>query len=192
VLPAAPRINGLRSKRRPRMTGLKPVRPIKLADDELDPGIRGLLEEHRASLGPYGWTIHAEKIGNHMSFQFDNPMSGTSSGMGFEPWRPLAQIREQLEDSVQSDPEFARTQLAVPPRRQRRYIGALRYAATLYGWPNGVFLEVIEFLFHFRSISKAEWEWMKAVGPQAWPERIERDLRKHQRAERRRKKSKPD
>jgi len=78
------------------MTGLKPVRPIKLADDELDPGIRGLLEEHRASLGPYGWTIHAEKIGDHMSFQFDNPMSGTSSGMGFEPWRPLAEICRNL------------------------------------------------------------------------------------------------
>lgn len=173
------------------MTGLTPVRPITLADEELDPGIRGLLEEHRANLAPYGWKVHAYKVGENLGFQFDNPLSGLSAGMQFEPRRPIAQIRQQLEDSIQGDPEFARTQLAVPPRRQRRMIGALRYAATWYAWPNRVFEEVIEVLFHFHAISKGEWEWMKAVGPQAWPERIERDVRKHQRAERRRKKSKP-
>src|SRR6202035_5412527 len=178
-------------KRRPRVTGLTPVRPIKLADQDVDPGIRGLLEEHRASLGPYGWQIHAEKVGDHLNIQFENPLSGTSSGIGFHPGQSLAQIRQQLEDGVQGDPEFARTQLAIPPRRQRRFVGALRYAASLYGWPNRVFLEVIEVLFHFRAISKGEWEWMKAVGPQAWPEHIERDVRKHQKAERRRKKAKP-
>jgi hypothetical protein len=173
------------------MTGLTPVRAIKLADEDLDPGIRGLLEEHRASLGPYGWQVHAEKVGDNLNIQFENPLSGTSSGMGFDPRRPLAQIRQQLEDGVQSDPEFARTQLAIPPSRQRRFIGALRYAATLYGWPNKVFLEVIEVLFHFHVVSKGEWEWMKAVGPQAWPEHIERFVRNRQRNERRRKKSKP-
>jgi hypothetical protein len=186
------KIDGLRSKWRPRVTGLTPVRPITLADEDLDPGIRGLLEDYRARLGPHGWKVHVEKVGDYLSFQFDNPLSAISKGMQFERRRSLAQIKHQLDEGIHEDPEFARTQLAVAPRRQRRLIGALRYAATLYGWPNKVFEEVIEVLFHFRSISKAEWEWMKAVGPQAWPERIELDVRKHQRAERRRKKSKPD
>lgn len=170
---------------------MTPVKAIDLADEDLNPGIRGLLDEYRARLGPYGWTVHAYEIGENLGFQFENPLSGLSSGMQFEPRRALDQIRQQLEDSVQGDPEFARTQLAIPPRRRRRFIGALRYAATLYGWPNRVFLEVIEVLFHFRAISKGEWEWMKVVGPQAWPEKIERDIRKHQSAERRRKKAKP-
>ena len=173
------------------MTGLTPVRAIDLADEDLDPGIRELLDEHRASLGPYGWKVHAYRIGESLGFQFENPMSGLSSGTQFEPRRALEEIRQYLEDSVQGNPEFARTQLAIPPRRQRRIIGALRYAAALYGWPNRIFLEVIELLFHFRTISKGEWEWMKAVGPQAWPERVERDVRKRQKAERRRKRSKP-
>jgi len=186
------KIDGLRSKRRPRVTGLTPVRPTKLADEDLDSEIRGLLEDYRAKLGPHGWQIHVDTVGAHLSFQFDNRLSGTSTGMQFEPGRPLAQVAQQIEEGIHGDPEFARTQQAIAPRRQRRLIGALRYAATLYGWPTKVYEEVIEVLFHLHSISKAEWEWMKAVGPQAWPERIERDFRKYQRAERRRKKSKPD
>ncbi len=173
------------------MAGLTPVRPIRVANEDLDPGIRGLLEDFRARLGPHGWKVHVESIGDRLSFQFDNPLSGTSSGMQFERLRPLAEIKQQLEDGLQEDPEFARTQLAVAPLRQRRLIGALRYSATWYGWSHQVFDEVIEVLFHMRSLSKAEWEWMKAVGPQAWPERIERDFRKHQRNERRRRKPKP-
>jgi hypothetical protein len=173
------------------VTGLTPVRPVKLADEDLDPGIRGVLEGSRAKLGPHGWKIHAEKVGESVNFQFENPLSGLSAGRQFDPKRPLTEIKQEIDESVQGDPEFARTQLAVAPSRQRRLIGALRYAATWYGWSNRVFEEVIEVLFHTRAISKAEWEWMKAVGPQAWPEHIERDFRKHQTAERRRKKSKP-
>lgn len=182
----------MRSKRPPSKTGLTPVRPIKLADEDLDPEIRGVLEEFRDRLAPYGWIVRAEKVGEDLSFQFDNPLSGMSTGIGFQPRRPIAQIRQQLQDGVLEDPEFARTQLAVPPHRRRHLIGALRYAATWYGWPNKVFEEVIETLFHFHAISKGEWEWMKAVGPLALPDKIEHGLRKHQRAERRRKKSKPD
>lgn len=173
------------------MTGLAPVRPIKLADEDLDAGIREVLDGYRAKLGPYGWSVYAEKVGEYLSFQFDNPLSGLSPGMQFDPRRPLAQVRQQLDEGLQEGPEFARTQLAVPPRRQRRLIGVLRYAATLYGWPNKVFEEIIGALYHVRAISKGEWEWMKAVGPYAWPERIERDVRKRQKAERRRKKSRP-
>jgi hypothetical protein len=187
----APRIHELPSKRRPRLTGT-PVRPINLADGDLDPAIRRLIQDLRAKLGPYGWILHAKKVGQDLSFQFDNPLSGMSTGMHFQPNRPPAEIRQQLEDSMLEDPEFARTQLAVPPRRRRALIGALRYAATWYGWPRRVFEEVIEVLFHFHAISKGEWEWMKSVGPQAWSEQVERGVRKRQRAERRIKKSKPN
>jgi hypothetical protein len=185
-------IGALRSKRRSSRIGPPPARPIELADEDLDPEIRGVLEEFRDNLAPYGWTVRAEKVGEDLSFQFDNPLSGMSTGMHFQPNRTPAEIRQQLEDSMLEDPEFARTQLAVPPRRRRALIGALRYAATWYGWPHRVFEEVIEVLFQFHAISKGEWEWMKAVGPQALPDKVERGLRKHQRAERRREKSKPD
>jgi hypothetical protein len=184
------KIHALPSKRRTRLTGTL-VRPINLADEDLDPAIRRLIEDFRATLGPYGWIVHAEKVGEDLSFQFDNPLSGMSTGTHFQPNRTPAEIRQQLEGSMLEDPEFARTQLAVPPRRRRALIGALRYAATWHGWPNKVFEEVIEVLFHFHAISKGEWEWMKAVGPQALPDKVERGLRKHQRAEQRRKKSKP-
>jgi hypothetical protein len=70
------------------MSGLTPVRPIKLADEDLDPEIRGVLEEFRARLAPYGWIVRAEKVGENLSFQFDNPLSGMSTGISFRPDDP--------------------------------------------------------------------------------------------------------
>lgn len=90
----------MRSKRRHISTGLTPARPIKLADEDLDPDIRGVLDEFRDKLAPYGWIVSAEKVAENLSFQFDNPLSGMSAGIGFEPGRPLAEIRQQLEDGV--------------------------------------------------------------------------------------------
>jgi hypothetical protein len=171
------------------MAKLKPVRAVKVSDEDLDPQIREVLDEIRASLGRYGWTVHAERRGNNLSFEFSNPLSSMASGIGFQSDLTPAELRRHLAEQIDGEPEFARTQVAGPPRRKRPLLGGLRHAATWYGWSDRVFQEVTDTLVGFRILSKEEGVWLKATGPGALTDDIKTKLAKHRKAERRREKS---
>src|SRR4030081_2823802 len=126
------------------MAYAKPNREVKVADEDLDPQIREVLDEMRASLGGFGWTVDAERRGSNLSFEFTNPLSSTASGIGFQSDLTSAELRRFMAERMNEDPEFARTQSVDPPRRRRRVLGRLRYAAVWYGWSDRVFQEVID------------------------------------------------
>lgn len=171
------------------MAKVKPVRAVKVADEDLDPKIRAVLDEMRASLGGFGWTVHAERRGNNLSFEFTNPLSSMAFGIGFQSDLTPAELRRYLAEQMKDEPEFAQTQLVDPPRRKRRVLGRFRYAAMWYGWSDRVFQEVTDTLVGFRILSKEEAAWLNAVGPGAVTEDIKSKLAKHRKAERRRAKS---
>src|SRR5258708_6750222 len=98
------------------MSARKPAEANRVADEDLSPGIRGLLMNLRIDLEPYGWSVHAERSGKHVSFEFRNPLSPLWSGCVFDPTRPISEIRNDLAVHVGEQPEFARTRLAVGPR----------------------------------------------------------------------------
>lgn len=168
------------------MSEPRSVRGVKVADDDLDPGIREVLEETRAAFGPYGWTVHAERHGNTLSFEFSNPLSTMASGIHFDSHRSPIEVRKELDEHMSSEPEFAQTRLVEPPRRKRRLLGGLRYAANWYGWSDRVFEEVTDTLLGYRILSKEEAAWLKAIGPGALSEQVRSGLAKHRKAERRR------
>ncbi|MEA2644617.1 MAG: hypothetical protein QOG08_1643 [Chloroflexota bacterium] len=168
------------------MSEVKSVRRVKVADDDLDLGIREVLEEMRAALGPYGWMVHAERRGDNFSFEFRNPLSTMASGIHFDSHRSPAELRKQLDDHVSSEPEYAQTRLVDPPRRKRQLLGGLRYAANWYGWSDRVFQEIIDTLVGHRVLSKEEGTWLTAVGPGALSDDVRSGLAKHRKAERRR------
>lgn len=158
-----------------------------MPDKLLSEGIRDLLVEFRRDLGPYGWTIHVEGFaGRDLSFQFRNRLSSVSHGIGFDPRQGPAEVREELLLNLQAEPEFARTKLAMPPRRKRALVGGLRWAATTYGWSTRVFREIIDTLQAADVLSGDEADWMKIVGPTALQEKLVRPWRKHVKAEQRR------
>jgi hypothetical protein len=158
----------------------------KVADDDLDPGIREALDEMRTALGAHGWAVHAERGGEHMSFEFTNPLSTMATGMVFQSDLDPAELRGRLAELMRDEPEFAQTQLIDPPRRKRPLLGGLRYAATWYGWSDRVFQEIIETLVGFRILSKEEGTWLTAIGPGALSEDLRGKFAKHRTAERRR------
>jgi hypothetical protein len=171
------------------LTKVKGVRAVRVADEDLDPQIREVLDEMRASLGGFGWTVHAERRGNDLSFEFTNPLSSMASGIGFESNLTPTDLRRYLAERINEEPEFARTQVVDPPRRKRPLLGGLRYAAIWYGWPDRVFQEIADTLVGFRILSKEEGVWLKAIGPGALTEDLKSKLAKHRKAERRREKS---
>lgn len=160
---------------------LKAVKAVKISDNLLDLPIRQVLDEARTAFEPYGWTIHAEKIGTHLSFEFNNPLSPVETGFVFESGLTPAEIKEQLKEHT-ADPEFARVNSAPPPRRRRRVLGQLRWSATWYDWSNEVFLQVVEFLRGSRTISAEEGDWLEAVGPYVLREDMKRDLQNHRKS----------
>ncbi len=128
----------------------KPVKRRRIADDALSSGIRRfLLIDVRNDLAPYGWSVHVEGARRNLSFEFRNPLSPVSTGMHFDADRTPSEVKKELDEHFESEPEFARTKLANPPRRKRELIGGLRWAATSYGWSRKVFQDVIDTLRHF-------------------------------------------
>lgn len=154
-------------------------KPTRVLEKDLSPAIRRLLGAIRKDLQPHGWTVDVQKSGEHLSFEFRNPLSPVRSGLVFNPGRPTSELKRDLETHISEEPEFAHTKMARPPRRKREFIGGLRWAATSYGWSNEVFHEVVGTLRHFRLLSRDEFDWLSAVGPDVLPEQLERDWRKH-------------
>jgi hypothetical protein len=171
------------------MAKSKPNRGAKAADEDLDPQVREVLDEMRASLGGFGWTVHIERRGSNLSFEFTNPLSSTASSIGFQSDLTLNELRHFLAERMNEDPEFARTQSVEPPRRKRRVLGRLRYAAVWYGWSDRVFQEVTDTLLGFGALSEEEGTWLKTIGPGAVAEDLKSKLAKHRKAERRRQNS---
>ena len=171
------------------MNTLKRASAVRVVDEDLNPGIRRLLFGVRKELEPFGWRVHIERSGKQLSFEFRNPLSPVSTGMLFDPGRPLKDINEELIQHVSAEAEFARTKMARPPRRQRELIGGIRWAATSYGWSRKVFREVIDTLRHFRVLSNDEWEWLNTVGPDVLSKELEREWRKRVRLSERRRRS---
>lgn len=167
-------------------SALKPVKRRRIADDALSTDIRRLLIEARNDLAPYGWSVHVEEAGKTLSFEFRNPLSPVSTGMHFDADRTPSEVKKELDEHFESEPEFARTKLANPPRRKRELIGGLRWAATSYGWSRKVFQDVIDTLRHFHVLSDDEWTWLNTVGPDVLPKNLEREWRKRIRLEQRR------
>ena len=159
----------------------KGVRGKRVADESLTPGVRDLLTELRGDLGRYGWTIHSEQRGSQLSFELQNPLSPVESGWIFDPERPTSELRTELMEHLKTESEFARTRTATPPRRRRRLLGGIRWAATSYGWPDPVFHQVIDTLRHFRVLASDEWEWLNAVGPRVLKPDLERKWQEHMR-----------
>jgi hypothetical protein len=168
------------------MSAPKPARGVRLADENLSTHIRGLLTKVRNDLGPYGWSVYVDQRGKQLSFEFRNPLSPVSTGMVFDPSRSIADIRKELAEHLNGEPEFAHTKLATPPRRKRNLIGGIRWAATSYGWSQKVFQEVIDTLRGFKVLSEDEWQWLKTVGPDVLQEDLKREWQKHVKAHERR------
>src|SRR5437867_8402727 len=121
------------------MSTSKPVKAIRVADEDLSPSIRRLLIDVRNDVEPSGWSVHVEQSGKWLSFEFRNPLSPVATGMVFDPSRPILDIKGELTEHLAAEPEFAHTKLATPPRRKRELLGGLRWAATSYGWSTKVF-----------------------------------------------------
>lgn len=168
------------------MSEPKSVRGVKVADEDLDPAIREVLEDMRDAFGPYGWMVHAERRGDNFSFEFSNPLSTMASGIHFDSHRSAIEVRKQLDEHMSSEPEFAQTRLVDPPRRKRHLLGGLRYAANWYGWKDSVFQEMIDTLVGLRVLSREEGTCLTAVGPGALSDDVRSGLAKHRKAERRR------
>ena len=164
----------------------KPVKRRRIADNALSTGIRRLLIEARNDLAPHGWSVHVEGAGKNMSFEFRNPLSPVWIGMHFDADRTPSEVKKELDEHIKSEPEFARTKLANPPRKKRELIGGLRWAATSYGWSRKVFQDVIDTLRHFHVLSDDEWTWLNTVGPDVLPKNLEREWRKRVRLQQRR------
>jgi len=169
----------------------KGARAVKVADEDLNPELLGLLRGVRDELEPYGWSVHIEKSGRHMSVEFRNPLSPVSTGMVFDPSQPVSEVKQELAVHVSDEPEFAHTKLALAPRRKRQLIGGIRWAATSYGWSRKVFLEVIDTLRVFSALSEDEWQWLKTVGPDVLRDDLKREWRQHMKADERRRKAEP-
>ena len=161
-----------------RVNAPKAVKGIRVADEDLRAGIRGLLTYVRNDLGPFGWSVHVERFGKQLSFEFRNPLSPVSTGMMFDPGRRLSDIKQELTVHLSEEPEFAHTKMAAPPRRKRELAGGIRWAATSYGWSRKVFREVIDTLRTFRVLSDDEWEWLKTVGPDVLRDDLKREWRR--------------
>lgn len=155
------------------------VKGTRVPDDSLPMGIQDLLAEARGDLGSFGWTIHVERRGKALTFEFRNPLSPVWSGWNFDEDRPVAQLEEDLRGHLNAEPEFLRTKAGTPPRRKRRLVGGLRWAATSYGWSDKVFREVIDTLRYFRTLARDEWEWLNAVGPHVLEADLERKWQDH-------------
>ncbi len=167
------------------MTMPKAVRGVRLADEDLSAGIRGLLTVVRKEFGPYGWSVYVEQRGRQLSFEFRNPLSPVSTGMMFDPRRSITDIRDELTKHISEEPEFAHTKLAKPPRRKRDVMGGIRWAATSYGWSQKVFQEVIDTLRGFKVLSEDEWQWLKTVGPDVLREDLKREWQRRLKAHKR-------
>jgi len=140
--------------------------------------------ELRNDLVPYGWTVHVEgSRGKDFSFEFRNPLSPVNSGIHFDSGRPRSEVRDQVLEQLNAEPEFARTKMAKPPRRTRALIGGLRWSATSFGWSKKVFGEVIDTLRYFNVIAEDEYAWLKTVGPDVLRKDMERKWRQQVRAE---------
>lgn len=155
----------------------KGAKGTRVADDSLSVGIQELLTEVRSELGSFGWTIHVERRGKRLTFEFRNPLSPLWTGWTFDEDRPLSELREELTEQL-TDPELVRTKSASPPRRKRELIGGLRWAATSYGWSDSVFREVIDTLRRFRVLAGDESGWLKTVGAQVLPPNTELEWQK--------------
>jgi hypothetical protein len=162
------------------MTKAKKARkPTRVADAKLSPVVRRLLAGVRKDVEPHGWSVHVEKSGTNLFFEFRNPLSPVWTGIGFDPDQPIAELRADIEYHMSAEPEFERTKKARPPARRRRVLGGLRWAATSYGWSDKVFKEVIDTLHHFRLLADDEVRWLKTIGPQVLSKDLERKWRKH-------------
>jgi hypothetical protein len=160
------------------MSAPKPIKGVRVADDDLSEAIRALLMYLRNDLEPYGWSIHAEQFGKQLSFEFRNPLSPVSTGLMFDPSRSISDIRDELTERLSEEPEFAHTKKATPPRRKRDLIGGIRWAATSYGWSRRVFQEVIDTLRTLSVLSEDEWQWLKTVGPDVLRADLKREWRR--------------
>jgi hypothetical protein len=168
----------------------KAIKSRKVADDDLEPGIRRVLDEIRAAFEPDGWKVHVERpASQNLSFEFRNPLSPIATGMVFKSDLPPAELRQRLDEHVQEEPEFAHMKRFDPPRRKRELLSSVRWAATWYGWSDRVFEEVLDSLLGLRVLSREEWTWLMKVGPTVLSERVKRNLTRRRQSMRRRAKA---
>src|SRR5579864_6722398 len=105
-------------------TMARPAKRRRVPEKALSADTLDLLTELRTDLGPYGWTVHVEgSRGKNLSFEFRNPLSPVYSGIHFDSGRPHSEVRDQVLEQLNAQPEFARTKMAKPPRRRRALIG---------------------------------------------------------------------
>jgi hypothetical protein len=168
----------------------KAVKSRKVADADLDAGIRRVLDEMRAAFEPDGWTVHVERTGKeNLCFEFRNPLSPIATGMVFKSDLTPAELRQRLDEHVKDEPEFAHLKRFDPPRRKRQLLSGVRWAATWYGWSDRVFEEVLDSLLGFRVLSKEEWTWLMKVGPTVLSERVKGEFIRRRPSMRRRAKA---
>jgi hypothetical protein len=164
----------------------RPAKRRRVPETALTADTQDLLGELRNDLGPYGWTVHVEgSRGKNFSFEFRNPLSPVNTGIHFDSDRPRSEVRDEVLEQLNAEPEFARTKTAKPPSRRRALVGGLRWSATSFGWSKKVFEEVIDTLRYFNVITEDEHTWLKVVGPDVLPKDLERKWRQHMRAEQR-------
>jgi hypothetical protein len=155
-------------------------------DTRLEPPVREVLDELRGVYEPGGWTVTASHIGPFLEFTFTNPLSPVKSTVQFDADISATDLRRRVSDDISNAPEFLRLQSVEPPKRRRRLLGGLRWAAAIYEWPDDVFEEIIDTLRGLRVLSVDEHKWLKTIGFDVLPtngrdellERIRRERHK--------------
>lgn len=158
------------------------VRPALIDDSQLPSRLRAVLREYRARYQPSGWTVQPRRVGSALDFRFTNPLSPVESTVQFEPQISAAELRSRLNEHLDQESEFARLNHYKLPRRRRKLLGGLRWAATVYGWPDSVFREVVGSLRTFRVLRSDEWEWLNLAGSVVLPAEIKKEVIRRSRA----------
>lgn len=146
-----------------------PKRAIKVQDRALDPSILQVLHEARRAVGADGWAVRVERTGTALSFEFRSPLSPVQLGLGLGPNPHSKDLGRRLRSFLKDEEEFSRVPAAQPPPKKRRLLGAMRGGAASYGWSTEMFGQVVDLLYEARVIGRAEWDWLKSVGPAVNP-----------------------
>lgn len=88
---------------------------------------------------------------------------------GIGPGEHHDKLRSRMHDFMSQEDEFLATRAAMPPRRKRRLLGAIRGGAGSYGWADPVYRQVTNLLYETHVLSREELAWLQTVGPAGVP-----------------------